>query len=1635
MADLFSGVTDISPIVERNAPYARSGPYRTQLPADQEAAFKKWIAGTGENPDDNSYDYRGFYKAMLAGSASTAANQEGEKSGTKKIYFPDRFKTPMHPTFSSDSIYWNRQKIPEREGGLYLIKSDGTPYFIPDSRSLDTSQSWPPKEVGYDVKGIPLAQANGKFFSGVTKAKPEEAGPPVPKQTAWQRLTTPIPYGKAEIELEAEEAAHPLWNLPSELAAKKTQELLAPKIGEEPARLASSAVSGALTPIPGVGTAGRMAYGLGATATADLAQRITGNPTVAFLASMGVPLIAGHLLNHAYMTEPVERAEGMPPKVGPQATLEAQEAPKEAAPETPTQQPETQAPKPETAAEIPEPSKADADVMAAQETNPKGSITEYTVGQLRKNPELMQVDADRFQFKGNTDAAGVGEKERIKQFKPGYAGVMTAYHTPEGDFIINGHHRLDAALKTGADSDALRFQWIDAGDGSDLRAKGIQPIETNVSDAGARLYGAVLNIADQRGTAIDMAKVMREGNLTGQSLESLGLNMSEARTSDARGLANLSPFLWKQVVNENLKPSLGVVLGQELEGMPEAQNDLYKMVADKKYSASELRDLIRLSRTSDTFSEQESLFGKDFLKKSTLPQQVKILDSARDDLSKNARMMSSAAKGKASLETAGETKIDQPELLARAHQARQLEELLPKFAYQADSATNGVIKQLAYDLAAQPKNKASILENARIRIPEALKTDARNMGLQIEQPPVPEGPSPQAGLFGGGAQGTELSGGIVPVQAVRKAQSLARAASAKLESSRPVTWLKIVFAPETRGAFAERATAIQEEQAAELRARVGSARVALEPFKDYMRGIEPAQRWNIYSQIEQGNMDILPPEIRPAVQAARDAFEKSIQEVGKVRGGEVGYIENYLPHLYADAPETVRDTFRELRQATGKSLQGSTKFTKQRLITLMTDAIQKGLTPKFDNPADMMLAGLQNQWRYITGQRIFQSLKDAGLATFLPEGKQLPKGMAYIDDRIAQVRHFSPEAGGMVARGAYIAPEEAGLIINNYTSPSKPMTPFRSVSAIGNTLRQEISAFHMMLEANSLADIEAGGALQEGLGKLAHGDLKGGLSQLADLPKYWLTVPEAYRILAEGRNIMKEGLAGHLGDPVVRDVIMSGASFDYGDSILSENLTRAFGDKLGLPGKVLKNVLGGVMKQVVVPMKLGAFKRLYARELQNAITENGGEDLTYVQRRAVVQGVRRHLDTVMGQIARDNLHTTNSLKDWIGQIVAYPGWNIGTLRLFGGIGRGIYQFATEQKLDQQARLALQYAAGKILRAGIQGALMNKFITGEWPKNIYEAYTWPTGQKDTNGNWIRVTPPEYLVRDLLSFIGHERKQDPNDILGPAKALTEVALSKANWPLAVGYEIYKNADFFGKPIYFQHAESMPKQAAEIMGHIAKAGGLPFSLSNVSEQQRQAGEPTGPVGFVKEAMTHPSQALRQAAVGVSGLTPAARSLRQTPMQNYVDMIEQNQIRTQATNPGQLKTEEANRQLRAAMRQFRSGQTKTPPDPKAYLKAMAGAGVPPQQAAKQYLTEWKQSKLSPLEAALHRIPATEVARAWEIAKEHDDEHDMALAKRVLIQKWKSPALKPQERQSIAPMLRRILVPEKKEESAGAKA
>lgn len=97
----------------------------TKLPSAEEQQFQLW-AKNHNAPITDDYDMRGFWKALsnVDPRAITAVNPND-----KQLHYPDTWKTPLHESFSGESIYmaphtkgpsWNPQDQLVAPGGRVL---------------------------------------------------------------------------------------------------------------------------------------------------------------------------------------------------------------------------------------------------------------------------------------------------------------------------------------------------------------------------------------------------------------------------------------------------------------------------------------------------------------------------------------------------------------------------------------------------------------------------------------------------------------------------------------------------------------------------------------------------------------------------------------------------------------------------------------------------------------------------------------------------------------------------------------------------------------------------------------------------------------------------------------------------------------------------------------------------------------------------------------------------------------------------------------------------------------------------------------------------------------------------------------------------------------------------------------------------------------------------------------------------------------------------------------------------------------------------------------------------------------------------------------------------------------------------
>lgn len=106
-----------------------------KLPQAEEQQFQLW-AKNHNAPDTKDYDMRAFWKALsdLDPRAKTAVN-----ANDSRLHFPDTWKTPLHESFSGESIYSNpKVSGPRWNSKDQLVESNGNIVF--DEKKVATDR-------------------------------------------------------------------------------------------------------------------------------------------------------------------------------------------------------------------------------------------------------------------------------------------------------------------------------------------------------------------------------------------------------------------------------------------------------------------------------------------------------------------------------------------------------------------------------------------------------------------------------------------------------------------------------------------------------------------------------------------------------------------------------------------------------------------------------------------------------------------------------------------------------------------------------------------------------------------------------------------------------------------------------------------------------------------------------------------------------------------------------------------------------------------------------------------------------------------------------------------------------------------------------------------------------------------------------------------------------------------------------------------------------------------------------------------------------------------------------------------------------------------------------------------------------
>ncbi len=421
--------------------------------------------------------------------------------------------------------------------------------------------------------------------------------------------------------------------------------------------------------------------------------------------------------------------------------------------------------------------------------------------------------------------------------------------------------------------------------------------------------------------------------------------------------------------------------------------------------------------------------------------------------------------------------------------------------------------------------------------------------------------------------------------------------------------------------------------------------------------------------------------------------------------------------------------------------------------------------------------------------------------------------------------------GGLLTMGHYYMPEPAANMVNQHFSPGWANAPaYRAIASLTNTTNQAtlaLSAFHFVFEGF----VDAGNSLAIAAQNLLQGHpVRAAGGAITSLP-FVSMLRNVYR----GSRVLREWTApGSIGGEttrIVNHIVAGGARAGqqaYYTNHAAKKMMEAFRNA---------NVVGGVARvpfavlelanyplfNVIIPrLKLAAMYDLTRLEVEKL-----GPNATHDQIRQVAAHVVDVTDDKFGQMVYENLAMNKVAKDILMQLVARPGWQIGTVRAGVGAAKDAATFAGKAATlgvfgRPKVTPEMLFAGGMFVMLAGAGAVLNYFMTGEWPKDARDYFMPRTGRILSDGSAERIMLPSY-AKDAMHITKHP---------------LHFVASKLNPAIAMLNDlIVENQDFYGTKI-------RGKGGQGVVPYLAKQF-TPYSIQNQQKMQKQGASARDQVG----------------------------------------------------------------------------------------------------------------------------------------------------------------------------------------------
>jgi hypothetical protein len=353
---------------------------------------------------------------------------------------------------------------------------------------------------------------------------------------------------------------------------------------------------------------------------------------------------------------------------------------------------------------------------------------------------LVAAAPKTFQYKaeGQTATGRSGSLAEENVYDPRYGGVISVWKDTQGElgapgqvYVVNGHNRLELANRSGFP--VINVQYIDA-----------------PTAAQARMTGALQNIKDDKGTAIDAAKVFRDTGMSVEDLRLQNVNLNGKLASEGVALSRLPQWLFDKTATGDLPTAKAVALGSA-SGVDDAIiSDVAKQAIAGKWSAEKIVQAMQEAKFAGATAAPAGgvLPGfEEMFKTTNVVDLIDIRTAAYRQLSVEMRALAAAsqAKNTSYLEAAGNAINVEGSQAARKMAAEAVA------VFNRVTAYEGPVRTILNELAAQmptgkgrDKAATNLVQFNLQRLRDAISEEMNGPRLiqdeavarQIEEPPA-----------------------------------------------------------------------------------------------------------------------------------------------------------------------------------------------------------------------------------------------------------------------------------------------------------------------------------------------------------------------------------------------------------------------------------------------------------------------------------------------------------------------------------------------------------------------------------------------------------------------------------------------------------------------------------------------------------------------------------------------------------------------------------------------------------------------------------------------------------------------------------------------------------------------------------